>query len=367
MADFLARLAFFAVAPLGIVAAAELFPVRGTLIDVGLALAVFVFGEAVRRRAARFRFLKWLLSEALAFEAYYRERPPRPFAYYFFYPLLFPYWLANPSARREFLMFRGYTAGSFLVLVGSLGVEYFTHWAPELGVRMFVPAVSVALAAETILVLSLLMPMATTVVWYHSSFRRGRLVLVLLVGLVSTGAVLVRVASHRDPIVSYFTRERVRLRTEVEPAKAHRALIQAARAAWGETVRVGGLDGDGKVEGPPLDRARAVLQGFYKLDESFAFDLWASPRRHPRILVLYFEARRGKPPIWVAIGGDGTEIRRAADLPRGAFAAMRKADDGTDPLLPIWPPDIDGPEAPQVSARAAARPASSTRASRRER
>jgi hypothetical protein len=344
MADFLFRLLFFAAAPFLIVATAELFPVRGALIDVGVALLVFLLSEAVRKLAARSRTLKWLLTEALAFETFYREEPPRRFVYYLFYPFLFPYWLWNRRARREFLMFRGYTVGSFAVLLANIGYEYYVHWQPELDIVTYAPAVLLTLTVETFLVLSLLMPVATTVVWYHSSFRRGRLLALLVVAAVSTGIVLGQVSNRRDPIVSYFTRERVRLRTKVEATKAHRTLVTAARAAWRETVKIKGLDGDGKVEGVPLDRARETLQKFYKLDEAFAFDLWASPRRRPRILVLYFEARRKKPAIWVAIGGDGSEIKKPLDLPQGAFRAMRKAEDGTDPLLPVWPEDVDAAE-----------------------
>src|ERR1700753_327368 len=116
LADFIARLAFFALAPFVIVLAAELFPVRGALIDVGLAMSVFLLGEAPRKFASRFRLLGLVLKEAFAFEVYYRERRPRPFLYYLAYPLLFPYWLFNREAREEFLMFRGYTLYSFLVL-----------------------------------------------------------------------------------------------------------------------------------------------------------------------------------------------------------------------------------------------------------
>src|SRR4029079_12556261 len=85
-ADFVLRLVFFALAPIGIVLAAELFPVRGVLIDVGLALGVFFVSEATRRSSARSRVVSFFLKEALAFETYYREKPPRAFVYYFFYP-----------------------------------------------------------------------------------------------------------------------------------------------------------------------------------------------------------------------------------------------------------------------------------------
>ena len=63
-------------APLALVVAASLFPVRGALIDVGLALLVFASGEAVRRFAGRWRVLDLVLTLAYDFERYYRERPP---------------------------------------------------------------------------------------------------------------------------------------------------------------------------------------------------------------------------------------------------------------------------------------------------
>lgn len=339
-ADFALRLAFFALAPFTIVGVAEWFPVRGALIDVGLALGVFVGGEAARRAASKNRAVRWVITEALAFETYYRERAPRPFAYYLFYPLLFPYWLTNRSARREFLMFRGYTVGSFVVLLGSLTVQYFQYWQPELTFRQFSVSVVKTLIVETVVVLSLLMPIATTVVWYHSSYRRRRLVVLLVTGLVSAGVALAIVARHRDPVVSLATRDRVRLRTKALPTAAHAALVSAARAAATEATRAGGLEGDGKIEGKPLDLARDELEKFYKHDEAFAFDLWGTPRKKPRLVVLYFEAQKKNPPIWVAIERDGTEVDKLAELPANAARAMKKAADGTDPLLSIWPSQV---------------------------
>lgn len=335
LADFIARLAFFAIAPFAIVLAAELFPVRGALIDVGLALGVFILGEAPRRYASRFKPLGLLLKEALAFETYYRSQKPRKFAYYLAYPLLFPYWLTNREAREEFLMFRGYTLGSFLILLASLAWQFYSAWLPELGFSDFLPAVALSLSVETLLVLSLLMPIATTVVWYHGSLRRRRLVAMLLVGAVSTSFTLARVLSHRDPVVSYLTRERVRLRTAAARKKAHHALQLGVEAAWRDLVKTRGVDGDGKVEGKALDDARVQLETFYKHDEAYAFDLWASPRSRPRVLVLYAQSRRKTPPIWVALK-DGGEVRKPDLLPKGAFLAMRSAADTTDPVGIVW-------------------------------
>ncbi len=340
--DFVLRLGFFALAPVGIVLAAELFPVRGALIDVSLALAVFVAGEAARSVAQRSRVATLFLKEALAFESFYRAKPPRPFLYYLFYPLLFPYWLSNREARREFLMFRGYTLGSLAILLISFAWQYHRDYLPELGQRQFLPAIAISLVVETLLVLAILMPIATTVVWYHASFRRRRLVIVLLAGLVSAAAVTYRVSSHRDPIVSYFTRKRVAWRTSAARKKAHAQLLGAVMAAWNQMYREraagAGVEQDGKVEGPPLDDARVKLLPFYKIDESFAFDLWASPKHHPRVVVLYSEARSGRPPIWVALE-NGTEIRRLAQLPKGALAAMKQAADTSDAIGMVWDED----------------------------
>ena len=341
-ADFVLRLVFFALAPAGIVLAAELFPVRGVLIDVALALGVFFVSETARRYAARSRMVSVVLHEALAFEGYYRERPPRRFAYYFFYPLLFPYWLTNREARREFWMFRGYTLGGLVILLVSLGFQYRNDFLPELGWRQFLPAVAVALVVETLLVLALLMPIATTVVWYHASFRRGRLAMVLAVGLASTVAVGVRLSSTRDPIVSYLARKRVVWRTHVARKRAHAVLRAGVMAAYNDVWRAratgGGVDDDGKVQGAPLDHAREVLQQLYKRDEVFAFDLWAHPKYRPRTLVLYAEARPGRPPIWVALT-DGAEVRKLSELPTGALAAMREAADTSDALGMLWDAD----------------------------
>ena len=341
LADFLFRLGFFAVAPFAIVMAAELFPMQGVLLDIGLALGVFVASEGARRWSTRSRYLAWLLSKFLDFEGFYRARPPRPFAYYFFYPLLFPYWLSNREARREFWMFRGYTVGGLIVLCAMFVWQYFHYWAPELGWRVFLPAVLLTLAIETLLVLSLLMPVATTVVWYHSSFRRGRLAALLVVGLLSTLTTFAYIAQRKTPIVSYATRQRVLLRTAVAPKPARRALLAAARAAWDATVKAPVIAGDGKIEGVPLDRAHEALTKFYKADEAAAFELWATPRTRPTVLVIYFEARPKKPPIWVAIRADKKPIRSPADLPTGAFRAMRRAVGGHDPLASALPDELE--------------------------
>ena len=95
------------------------------------------------------------------------------------------------------------------------------------------------------------------------------------------------------------------------------------------------VEADGKVVGKPLDDARAALEKFYKHDEAFAFDLWASPRNHPSVLVLYAQSRRKRPALWVALK-DGAELRDPKLLPKGAFVAMRVAADTVSVERMIW-------------------------------
>jgi hypothetical protein len=283
----------------------------------------------------------------LAFERYYRVRPPRPFVYYLFYPLLFPYWLTNRDARREFLVFRGYTVGGFLVLVVTSVWQYWVYWWPELGVRQYLPSVLLALLVEMLLALSLLMPIATTVVWYHGCRRRERLVAVLSVGFGSALCALFYLQTRRDSIVSYSTRERVIARTQHSRQQAQRTLLAAAWAARRQLVLTPGVEGDGKVTGLPLERARAALQKFYRRDEATAFDVWARPRDYPKVLVIYVERSSSKSALWLAIDERGRQIVERSRLPRGLFASLHAASDGSEDLLEMLPgalqPDVVGP------------------------
>jgi len=43
------------------------------------------------------------------------------------------------------------------------------------------------------------------------------------------------------------------------------------------------------------------------------------------MLVLYFEARRQRAPIWLGLTKGGDEVRDPDKLPRGAFLAMLRA------------------------------------------
>jgi hypothetical protein len=326
--DFAVRAAFFAFAPFLVVIVAQLFPVGGAVVQVAAALLVFFAGEAVRRFATRAPWVTRVLTNELAFEAYYRAHPPRPFLYYVAYPLLAPYWLADADARREFLVYKRYTLVSLGVLLVSLCVQYALAFPPELGPYEFAPIALGTLLAETAVVLMFLMPVVTTVVHFHRQRSQKRLAVLLAIGLVSIGFAIARLEHRRDPMVSYATRSRVRLRTASAPERALTAQEKALNVAWdalSKLKRQETVDEDGKVEGAPLEAARESLVGFYKNDEAHAFDLWFTRTKQRSILVLFFQAERAHEPIWLAMDRARTPTHDVARLPDGAFKAMRRA------------------------------------------
>jgi hypothetical protein len=314
-ADLLLRAAYFAAAPFLVIVAAELFPVTGAVLQVALALAVFLLGEVVQRLLGQRRWLRTLLSNELRFEAHYREHPPRPFLYYVFYPFLNPYWLSNPAARREFLLYKGYTWPAFALLLVSLLVQYLRVCPPELTLRDFLPIAAGSLIAETVVVLMFLMPIVTSVVHFHHRRAPRTLLLLLLLGVVSIGYAVVRLETRRAPIVSFATRTRVRLRSEAAPEQAVRVQKQAlARAlaalqpALASTApgrsEATALPTDARIEDAPSAAAREALLSFYKADEAQAFELWLTRTPSP-LLTLFFPSHRGHRPIWLSIDDAG--------------------------------------------------------------
>lgn len=323
--DLLLRIAYFAAAPFLVVIAAELFPVTGAVVQIALALTVFLLGEAAQRALGQRRWLRKLLSNELAFDAHYRKTPPRAFLYYVFYPFLFPYWLSNRDARREFLLYKGYTWPAFLLLLLSLVVQYLRVCPPELTLRDFLPIAAGSLLAEAVVVLMFLMPIVTSVVHFHHRRAPRQLLLLLAVGLLSAGYAVVRIERRRDPIVSVATRTRVKLRTDAAPELAVRAQSEALSAALAALASA--APKDGRLEGEPLEAARDALLTFYKDDEAHAFELWLT-RSPSLLLTVFFPARRGHQPIWLSLD-DGARIqhdpailslraRRAFGLPGAA-------------------------------------------------
>ncbi|HSO39467.1 MAG TPA: hypothetical protein VLT33_43365 [Labilithrix sp.] len=324
-AEYALRLAFFAAVPFGIVILASLVPMTAALVNIVLALGAFFFGEVLRKHAQERGWLGKVLRRQLAFEEYYRERPPKPFVYYVFYPLLFPYWLAVPEARREFWLFKGYTVVTFVIAVVAGAYRYFADYQPEIGFKVFLISFGIGLAIEALAVITFLMPIATTVVALHKKAQHGRLVVLLLAGLLSAGVAITRLAMRHRTFPSLETRQRVIKRTLARIKVAEAVGDDALRAAW-KARRVAGYEreSDGTVEGPPLVVARATLERFYRPDEAAAFELWTTAKGDKApMLILYAEGpRRGK-PVFRAMRADGTVVTRAKELPRAALKVMR--------------------------------------------
>lgn len=308
-----------------LVRVATLVPLTGTLVDMALALVVLFFGEALRGRAESSSVVRRAFAQAFAFDGFYRERPPRPFVYYVFYPLLFPYWMVNREARAEFLLFRNYTFLSLVVLALSNLYSFFFLYRPELGIRDFIAPFFGGLIVESIVVLALLMPLVTTVFALHRAGSRAGLWFLFALGAASTAYGVVHLVTRRAPIVSLETRARILARTTKKRDEARFVLINAVHAAQNsQNHAYTRLAEDGTIEGAPRDAARAALMHFYRKDEAAGFDVWATPERIPKLVVVYAEGRREQKPIWVGIRNDGTIVNNVADLPRQARAAMKE-------------------------------------------
>lgn len=329
--EYLLRLAFFAAVPFLLVLAAALLPMLGAIITMVIGLVGVFFSELMLRAAERYPWLKSVLGQPLQFDAYYRAHPPKPFVYYVFYPLLFPYWLAVPKARREFLLYRGYTFFTVTLLVAMGAFRYFTVYQPELGFKPFILAFLIGLVFESLAVFVFVIPMTTSVVTLHQRKQNKRLIFMLVVGLLSasiSGAVLY---NRRHAFPSLETRHRIVQRTRAVPTRALDTQEKALRLAWNTRRAKGeawGREEDGNVVGEPLEHAREALASFYRDDEAAAFELWTTGRRERhQLMVLYAHAHRKGKPIFLAMRADGTRVEKLADIPKPARKVMRTSGD----------------------------------------
>ena len=322
--EFALRVAFFAAAPVVLLGLAMLVPMTAALVNMVLALSAFFFAEVLRGWVEKKGWVGRLLRRQLAFEAYYREQPPKPFVYYVFYPLLFPYWLVQREARREFWLFKGYTLLTFgLVLVAGIYRLFFVY-RPELGVRDFVGPFFLGLLIETFAVMMLIMPITTSVVALHIRKQDKRLVALIVVGLLSSGVTAWGLAHRHRTTPSLEARNRVEQRTKARPTYAEHAMVTGLLAAWARKDEGTRAKGEGILEGPPLDAARGALGEFYRADEAASFDLWASGKKDAPMLVLFAEGRSKKSkPVFLGMKPDGTVVRKGAELPPGARKIVR--------------------------------------------
>lgn len=322
--EYMLRVAFFAAAPVVMLGLAQLVPMTAALVNMAMALAAFFFGELLRGWVERKGWIGRVLRRQLMFEAYYRENPPKPFVYYLFYPLLFPYWLSKREARQEFWLFKGYTVLTFaLVLISGVYRLIFVY-RPELGFRDFIVPFFVGLVIETIAVMMLIMPITTSVVALHQRKQRKRLVLLMIVGLLSSAFTGWGLSKRHRTVPSLEARYRVEKRTVARPTYAEHAMQAALHAAWAHREEGVRVKREGIIEGVPLDAARAALGEYYRPDEAASFDLWGNGKKDAPLLMLFAEGRTKKSkPVFLGMKQDGTLVRKGADLPQGARALVR--------------------------------------------
>jgi hypothetical protein len=328
--DFASRIVFFAVAPFLVFVVAALFPITMTLANLGVCVVSVVFINVLRSYAERFPILDKVVAGPMKFERYYRLHPPKPFAYYIFFPLLFPYWLSVDHARREFVLYKTVNLATLAFVVLGAVYQYFAYFRPQLGLFACVHVMLVTLVLEIAIVMTMLMPLATSIIRYRLAGQRRRLVALVAVGALSTSVALIALARRRDPVISWAARERLTLRTKKALPAARYAQRVAAKSAWGAIAKhEGEVDTDGKVTGEPVVRARASLRKFYKDDEAEAFDAWLARTGKTELLVLYVETTsKRRPTIFFAMDRAGHEVRDPKKLPKGALDAMKLAADG---------------------------------------
>lgn len=330
--DFVLRLAYFIAAPVLIAALARMYPIIGILVNVGIALFVFTFAELVRTWIARYPWLARVFGRALLFEAYYRENAPRPFLYYVFYPLLLPHLLWNVRSRREFALFRGFGAFGLFVLIASAGWDYWAHWQPELPFDEFAKTWVQVVLVQTVVTIMFVMPLATSVVALQREGAHRRLLALLAVAVLVVGVTIGYWAKKRHEYVQIPTADRMMLRTRLQSKKAHAALADAVKIAAfdmnkhndGEAFKEG--RGEQEILGTPIGEARAVLSRFYREDETMAFHLVSMATKKGTLLILYgMPAHKKQTPVWVGLAKGNKLVTEIAELPKDAFALMKRA------------------------------------------
>jgi hypothetical protein len=328
------RLLYFAVAPALLVLLATQYPIAGVVTSVTFAVAVFAFASGVRPWTVRYPVLGRLLGAQLRFEAFYKEHPPKPFVYYALYPLLFPYWLSQPVARRELGLYRGLTAVGLLILLGGAAWDYFRKWYPEIPFRPFAESWVVVFVIQALVAITFVMPLATTVVTLKLQGRSGALGAMFAVAAVSITMAVAVIAHRRHAIVQVPTGERMVVRTQNARKESRKLREEAVQRAFAAIVR-----GDAsrvkepravEILGGPIVEARETLGRLYREDELPCFHLVAFRGRNGGHILVLFGARSGRSPltarnlVWLGLRDGRTFVDDPKELPDGALGELRR-------------------------------------------
>lgn len=332
--ELVLRLVYFAVAPALLVLLATQYPIAGVIVNVAFAVAVFAFASGVRPWVERYPLLGKVLGAQLRFEAFYKEHPPKPFVYYAFYPLLFPYWLSQPVPRRELGLYRGLTAVGLIILFGGAAWDFFRKWYPEIPFAPFAQSWALVFAIQALVAIVFVMPLATTVVTLKLQGRSGALGALFAVATASMTLAVAVAAQRRHEIVQRPTGERMILRTQYAKKAARKLREEALKRAFvsilrGDASRVKEPRSVEILEGPIID-ARDTLAKLYREDELPCFHLVAFKARKGGHILVLFGTRSGKSPltarnlVWLGLHDGHTFVDDPKDLPDGALNEMRR-------------------------------------------
>ncbi len=325
-ADLTLRFAYFAIAPFVLVVMVSLFPVMGVVVNMAVALVVFAFAATVRGYVERFPLLGKALGKPLAFEAFYREHPPRPFLFYALYPLVLPYVAFNRIAQRELALYRGLTTLGLVLLVGGAGWDFFRKWQPELGLLPFAASWAVVIAIQAAISVALIMPLTTTIVALQLAGRRRALAALLVVAGISSSLAIAGIARKRHDTVQRPTMERMYLRTLAAPGRSRevreRALSRALLSIRRGDAEIVRQPRGAEIFGGPIVDARDSLLSFYKEDETECFHLVAFRGKRAPLLVLFGIPAKKRALVWLGMRANGELVDDEDDLPADALAVM---------------------------------------------
>ena len=319
---FAVRLLYFLLAPFMILSAGDVVPMTGVWINIVVLVGGFIAVELLRGATGRHPLIARLLARQLRYAEYYRAHPPRPFVYYVFYLLLFPYWLINRRAREEFGLYRGFTIFGVVLLVVFGVVDYLLVWWPEIGVGDFVASMFATLVLQVGLLITLLMPLAVTIVGFQLVGRSRAVWTMLGAAALSVGLVYLGRSAQVGELTPIEVATRARLRSDAAPDRAQVAQDAALRGVWDE-LRGGTatVDGDGWVAGDTLVRAHTALTGFYHPDEAAAFSVHVWPVDQPAFALLQCH-QTNHPPPWRVMAADGRIVGEQAVIPTELYNVM---------------------------------------------
>lgn len=301
VAGFALRLGYFAVGPATLLILAVDMPLTGPVIGMALLIVLFLARELVPPGRVATRLLK----RANSLSEYYRDEPPKPFLYYVFFPLLAPYWLFRPRARREVVLYKSFSLAALGLLLATRAYDYFTAWAPTLPFRLFFAESAASFVVELLAFFLIIFPLTSTVVTYEVSGARRRLWALGCVAAVSLVVGGVGIAHRKKHRVRSDVAMRMALRAQRSEPAAHAALEHALEDAR-TALPPGGLPRvkwSAPLDGEPLERAQATLEQFFRPDEAAAFFLFTTEDKagHPALVLYAFSDGRRRPAVWRAL------------------------------------------------------------------